>query len=184
MDKVVFLDRDGTINRDSQDYIKGWDEFEFLPESLAALERLNENGFTVIVITNQSAVPRKLISPEELDYLHTMMGNQIADAGGRIKDIFYCPHLPGEGCGCRKPQPGLIDQARRKYAIDLKSAVMVGDSAKDIECARNAGCGRTVLVRTGNGAEAGCELAAKGITPDFTAGHLAEAVDWIVKGTF
>ena len=179
--KVVFLDRDGTINRDSSDYIKGWTEFEFLPESLEALKKLYQNGFTSIVITNQSAVPRKLISREELDYLHAMMRKQIAIGGGQIKDFFFCPHMPGDGCDCRKPQAGLIIQAQRKYAIDLKSAVMIGDSAKDIECARNAGCGQAVLVKTGNGPVAEGELAGRGITPDYTADHLGEAVEWIFK---
>ena len=89
--------------------------------------------------------------------------------------------MPCDGCDCRKPQAGLIFQAQRKYAIDLKSAVMIGDSAKDIECARNAGCSKAVLVRTGNGSEAEGELAAKGITPDYTAEHLGEAVEWIIK---
>jgi len=179
--KVVFLDRDGTINRDSTNYIKSWAEFEFLPESLAALKKLNQNGFTAIVITNQSALPRNLISREELDYLHVMMRKQIADGGGQIKDIFFCPHMPDDGCNCRKPQAGLIMQAHDKYTIDLKSAVMIGDSAKDIECARNAGCGQAVLVKTGNGPEAEGELAARGITPDYKAEHLGEAVEWLVK---
>ena len=178
--KVVFLDRDGTINRDSPDYIKGWAEFEFYPESLTGLKKLNQNGFTSIVITNQSALTRNFISREELDYLHAMMRKQIAAGGGQIKDIFFCPHMPGDGCDCRKPQAGLILQAQRKYAIDLRSAVMIGDSAKDIECARNAGCGQAVLVKTGNGSEAEGELAAKGITPDYTAQHLAAAVEWII----
>ena len=179
--KVVFLDRDGTINRDSPEYIKSWSEFEFLPESMAALKRLNQNGFTAIVITNQSAVPRNFISREELDYLHTMMRKQVTAGGGHIKDIFFCPHMPTDGCNCRKPQAGLIIQAQRKYAIDLESAVMIGDSAKDIECARNAGCCSTVLVKTGNGSTAEGELAARGITPDYTAEHLGEAADWVVK---
>ena len=88
--------------------------------------------------------------------------------------------MPQDNCGCRKPQPGLIFQAQRKYDIDLADAVMIGDSAKDIECARNAGCGYSILVQTGNGLSAGDELHQKGIRPDHTAATLLSAVDWIL----
>ena len=146
---VVFLDRDGTINRDSRDYIKSREEFEFLPGSLEAIKNLTQNGFANIVITNQSAVPRKLVSSKELESMHNMMIETVALNGGEIKDIFYCPHRPDDGCDCRKPEPGLIYQAREKYAIDLATTVMVGDGAKDIECARNAGCGKAVSRSSG-----------------------------------
>jgi D-glycero-D-manno-heptose 1,7-bisphosphate phosphatase len=178
--KVVFLDRDGTINRDSSDYIKSWEEFEFLPGSLKAIEQLTAGGFTAIIITNQSAVPRKLISAERLDDMHRKMKQVIETNAGEIKDIFYCPHMPGEGCDCRKPQPGLIFQARDKYRIDLTAAVMVGDSAKDIECGSNAGCGKTVLVKTGDFVKAERSLTDKGIVPDFVAQDLYEAAGWII----
>jgi D-glycero-D-manno-heptose 1,7-bisphosphate phosphatase len=178
---VVFLDRDGTINRDSPDYIKSWEEFEFLPGSLKAIERLSAGGFAVIIITNQSAVPRKFISVEQLENMHHMMKQLIETNAGEIKDIFYCPHMPYEGCDCRKPEPGLIFKARDEYHIDLTAAVMVGDSAKDIVCGHNAGCGKTVLVKTGNFAEAQQSLADKGIVPDFVAQDLLEAAKWIIS---
>jgi D-glycero-D-manno-heptose 1,7-bisphosphate phosphatase len=139
--KVVFLDRDGVINRDSPDYIKRLEEFEFLPGSLEALRRLTERGFTCMVITNQSAPARGLMTPEALAAIHRRLCADVATAGGRILDIFTCPHLPADGCSCRKPQPGLLYAAQRKYGIDFSSAAMIGDSAKDIECALNAGVG-------------------------------------------
>jgi D-glycero-D-manno-heptose 1,7-bisphosphate phosphatase len=178
--KVVFLDRDGVINRDSPDYIKSWSEFKFLPGSLRALEKLTRKGFGLIVITNQSAVNRGMMSLKDLDLIHARMRTTVAAGGGKISDVFFCPHTPDEGCRCRKPEPGLIHQACRRYAIDLKNAWMVGDSAKDIECARNAGCGRTILVRTGNGAEAQTILARKNISPDYVAEDLDAAADWII----
>jgi len=178
--KVVFLDRDGTINRDSPDYIKHRSEFEFLPGSIEAVRELTSNGFAVIVITNQSALARNLISRRELDAIHAMMKKKIASAGGQIKDIFFCPHLPADGCNCRKPQPGLILQAQQKYGIDLTTAFLVGDSAKDIECARKAGCNRTVLVKTGCPDKAATHLAEKHMWPDYTAEHLQDAVKWIL----
>jgi len=178
--KVVFLDRDGVINRDSPDYIKGWSEFEFLPGSLNALKRLTQTGFTLIVITNQSAVNRRMISLNDLDAIHSNMRSVITANGGKISDIFFCPHTPDDRCGCRKPRPGLIHQAQRRYAFNLKCAYMVGDSAKDIECAQNAGCGYTVLVRTGNGAEAETILNRKKISPDYVAADLDDAANWII----
>ena len=177
---MVFLDRDGTINRDSPDYIKSREEFEFLPGSLEAINKLTRHGFVSIVVTNQSAVPRKLISLKELEFVHNMMTLTVALNGGEIKDIFYCPHMPDEGCDCRKPEPGLIFQAREKYEIDLTAAVMVGDSAKDIECARRAGCG-AVLVKSGQKDDVEAELKTRQISVDYVAKDLYEAAEWIIE---
>ncbi|MDY6789661.1 MAG: D-glycero-beta-D-manno-heptose 1,7-bisphosphate 7-phosphatase [Thermodesulfobacteriota bacterium] len=180
LDKVVFLDRDGVINVDRSDYIKNWSEFKFIPRSIEAIKTLTVKGFNIVVITNQSVINRRMVSQQGLDYIHTMMKNEIRAGGGLINDIFFCPHLPEDNCDCRKPKPGLIFQAQYDYSIELKDAVMVGDSAKDIECARNAGCGQAVLVKTGNGAEAEKALVKKKIYPDHVAQDLYEAVQWIV----
>jgi D-glycero-D-manno-heptose 1,7-bisphosphate phosphatase len=178
--KVVFLDRDGVINQDSPDYIKSWSEFHFLPGSLDALSRLTRQGFQLIVITNQSVLNRQMVPIEILKEIHSNMREEIRRHGGEITDVFYCPHRPDEGCKCRKPAPGLIHLAARSHRIDLRSAAMIGDSAKDIECARNAGCGYSILVQTGNGIRAHQELSAKGIQPDHIATTLSTAVDWIL----
>ena len=179
--KVVFLDRDGTINRDSPGYIKSREEFEFLPGSLEAIQALTINGFTIIVITNQSAIPRQLISRAELEHIHGMLLQAVRSNGGEIKDIFYCPHMPEDGCDCRKPEPGLILQAQHKHSIDLADAVMVGDSYRDIGCGLNAGCGKTVLVKTGIHANTAERLAEKGIVPDYVAEDLLDATQWIIS---
>ena len=178
--KVVFLDRDGVINRDSPDYIKSWSEFEFIPGSLEAIRLLTLNEFATIIITNQSVINRKMVSRKRLDYIHAMMKKAVSSNGGQIKDIFFCPHVPEDRCSCRKPSPGLIFKAKQKYCIDIVTSVMVGDSAKDIECARNAGCGHAVLVKTGNGDEAQKILKEKSITPDVIARDLLDAVGWIL----
>ncbi|KPJ78933.1 MAG: histidinol phosphate phosphatase [Deltaproteobacteria bacterium SG8_13] len=179
--KVVFLDRDGVINQDSPQYIKSWSEFEFLPGSIEALAALNRSGFEVIVITNQSAVNRGLISKALLEQMHDRLKAAVQSSGGRILDVFYCPHLPEEGCGCRKPKPGLIERACRKYGLNPETTTMVGDSAKDIKCARNAGCRRAALVRTGNGKAAHRELKAEGVPVDFVAEDLGDAAAWIIR---
>jgi D-glycero-D-manno-heptose 1,7-bisphosphate phosphatase len=177
---VVFLDRDGVINRDSPDYIKSWSEFEFLPGSLEALKQLTLNGFAVIIITNQSVIHRKMVTQKDLDFIHDMMKKTVQSNGGDIKDIFYCPHIPEDRCDCRKPNPGLIYRAKKRYQIDLETSIMVGDSAKDIECARNAGCGSAILVKTGNGVTAENILKDKMIYPDVIVQDLLEAVNWII----
>ena len=181
--KVVFLDRDGTINYDSPDYIKSRAEFIIIPGSIEAIRLLTLNGFASIVITNQSAIARKFISPAELDQIHAMMKEAILSGGGKITDIFFCPHLPTDKCECRKPSAGLIFQAQRKYNIDLSKTVMIGDSAKDIECALNAGCGKALLVKTGKDNEAEHIMKTKQISADYTADNLYDAAKWILANS-
>jgi len=183
MEKVVFLDRDGVINVDSPDYIKTWSEFQFISGSLEALTLLNEFGFTVFIITNQSAVNRGMIPEAVLHEMHDNMRRAVENQGGYIADIFYCPHRPDEGCGCRKPKPGLIEQAQQRHRLDLSTAWMVGDSAKDIMCARNAGCGHAILVRTGNGRSSERLLCEQQTPADRVVENLREAVDFIVNQT-
>ncbi|MFO7707214.1 MAG: D-glycero-beta-D-manno-heptose 1,7-bisphosphate 7-phosphatase [Desulfobacterales bacterium] len=177
---VVFLDRDGVINRDSPGYVKSVEEFEFLPASREALRRLAEHGVTAIIVTNQSALGRGWLTAEGLAAIHRRLCDGVQGHGGRIHDILVCPHRPDENCACRKPRPGLILEAQRRHGIDLESAVMIGDSAKDIACALNAGVGGNVLVRTGNGRRAEDELRRRGIAPDCIADDLLSAVDWIL----
>ena len=169
------------INRDSPHYIKCWEEFEFLPRSIEAIRQLNANGFEVIVITNQSAIGRRFISADTLQDMHRRMREQIRRHRGNVLDIFFCPHRPEDNCDCRKPRPGLIQKACRKHAIRAQEAIMVGDSAKDIECARNAGCAAAVLVKTGNGIAAKAELERKNLQIDHVAEDLYGAAGWIVK---
>ncbi len=181
MNYTVFLDRDGVINADSPNYIKKPSEFHFLENSARAVALLFKNGFDVIVITNQSVIGRGMTDFRELKAIFDKMRKGIEDAGGRIKDIFFCPHRPDQGCTCRKPMPGLILQAKEKYGIDLAHSCMVGDSVKDIECAKNAGCGCSVLVKTGNGAESERVLEKKDICPDFICKDLMTAAKWITS---
>ena len=179
--KVLFVDRDGVINKDSPAYIKSWSEFEFLPRSLEAIRRLTENGFDVILITNQSVVNRDFVSKKDLEAIHTRMKEVIKQNGGEVKDIFYCPHRPEDQCDCRKPLPGLILKAQETYQIDVAKTMMVGDSAKDIECAKNAGCGGSILVQTGNGITAEKILVEKGIFPSFIVKDLYEATSLLTN---
>lgn len=178
---VVFLDRDGVINHDSPEYIKSCAEFEFLAGSLEAIRDLTVNGFNIIIITNQSVIGRKMVSESGLKAIFDLLTSKVEASGGKIKDIFFCPHVPEDQCRCRKPETGLIQAAQQKYGIDLSKTYMVGDSTKDIECAKKAGCGRSILVKTGNGPAAEQDLIRKNLIPDHVAADLFEAAQWILE---
>jgi D-glycero-D-manno-heptose 1,7-bisphosphate phosphatase len=181
LQNVIFLDRDGVINRDSPDYIKSWEEFEFLPGSLEALAALTRAGYHLIVITNQSIIGRGMVPLSVLEDMFHRMRRAVEAAGGKIFDIYYCPHHPDEQCDCRKPEPGMIFQAKTAHAIDLPCTVMIGDNIKDVLCGQNAGCGATMLVRTGCGRQAEKELAAKQVSPTLVVDDLAAAADLILS---
>ena len=178
--KVVFLDRDGVINQDSPAYIKDINEFHFIDGSIDAVRKLTVNGFSIIIITNQSAISRGMINLKTLTAIHKYMLAALNKQGGIIKDIFFCPHHPKQRCKCRKPLPGMIFQAKQKYNIDLRASYMVGDSAKDIECAVNAGCSYNILVKTGNYTKALSRLSEKNISPGYIAANLDKAANYII----
>ena len=179
--KIVFVDRDGVINENRPDYVKSWSEFEFLPGSLDALKLLTRYGYGIIVVTNQSVIHRKLLTENKLRRIHEAMSRAVADYGGRIKAVYYCPHGPEDSCDCRKPEPGLLRQARREHGLDLAATAMIGDSFKDVLCARRAGCGRVILVRTGHGKEAEALCREAEIAVDRVADDLMEAARWLIE---
>jgi D-glycero-D-manno-heptose 1,7-bisphosphate phosphatase len=138
--KLVILDRDGTINRASDEFVKSPEEWQPLPGSLEAISRLNHAGFHVVLATNQSGLGRGLFDMAALNAVHSHMVKMVAAAGGRIDAVFYCPHAPDEGCTCRKPAPGLLHQIQERYGIDLHGVPYVGDSLRDMQAAHAAGC--------------------------------------------
>lgn len=148
--KLVILDRDGVINQDSDTYIKSPEEWLPIDGSIEAIARLHESGFTVAVATNQSGVARGLFDLYTLARIHQKMCGLVEETGGVIDGVFFCPHGPDEGCPCRKPKPGLLAQIASEFEVSLLGLPFVGDSLKDIQAARNAGC-RPILVLTGKG---------------------------------
>jgi histidinol-phosphate phosphatase family protein len=171
---TVFLDRDGVINRKRLDYVKRWDEFELLPDAIRSIVRLCRGGFDVVVVTNQSAIGRGIISDEALHAIHERLANRVTAAGGSIRAFLVCPHTPDEGCGCRKPRPGLFLRARDELQIDLSQAVAIGDQLSDVEAANAAGCGSAFLIAdSDDGSESAAALGAT------VAAGLTEAVDMI-----
>jgi D-glycero-D-manno-heptose 1,7-bisphosphate phosphatase len=148
--KLVILDRDGVINKDSDEYIKSPEEWEALPESLNAIARLNQAGYRVVIASNQSGLARGFFTLDTLNQIHNKMLKQLAEIGGNIEAIFFCPHAETEGCQCRKPRPGLFQDIANRLGISLAKVPAVGDSLRDLQAAIVAGA-QPVLVLTGKG---------------------------------
>jgi len=182
---AVLLDRDGVINRHRSDYVTSWEEFRFLPRTLAALAAMRQTGFRVAVVTNQSAVGRGLMAREALEDIHTRMLDRCHAAGGTIDAVFACIHAPWDACACRKPKPGLIIDAIRRLGERPATCVVVGDSATDLRAARTAGV-PFILVRTGQGEETLAQVRGNGLRPNVVVADLWDAFlavrEWFAHG--
>lgn len=175
--KAVFLDRDGVINSDRDDYVKNTDELCVYPFAPQAIRRLGEAGWPVFVVSNQQGVAKGIIAEDDLLAMQREIARQVENAGGHIAGFYYCKHLASDNCACRKPQPGLILAAAKEHGIDLSESVMVGDTERDIAAGKSAGC-RTVLVLTGKLTRDDVQhIPCK---PDFVAETVVEAVEFIV----
>ncbi len=177
---TVFLDRDGTLNRDSG-YVGRPDELELFPDTIEAVAQLTKAGARVVLITNQSGVGRGLFTHEDVGAVHRELRERLAGGGGTLHAIYYCPHHPDDSCLCRKPRTGMIDRAAEDLGLDLSSAYVVGDQKRDMELARSVGA-RAVMVTTGpTSTESLARFRAEGPVPDYVASSLREAVKWIMQ---
>ncbi|HEY5636968.1 MAG TPA: D-glycero-beta-D-manno-heptose 1,7-bisphosphate 7-phosphatase [Burkholderiales bacterium] len=148
--KLVVLDRDGTINHDSDHYIKSPAEWKPIASRLPAIARLNHAGFRVVVATNQSGIARGLFDATTLNAIHDTMHRAAAQVGARIDAVFFCPHAADSDCPCRKPKPGMLVEIGKRFNVALPDSHMVGDTIRDLGAAAAAGM-RPVLVLTGRG---------------------------------
>ncbi len=170
---MVFLDRDGVINESppTGSWVLSWEEFRFAQGALDALRLLREQGFTVVVITNQSCVGRGLARLEDIQAINTRMADAVSDAGGQIAGVYMCPHPKAADCACRKPKPGLIDQAARELGLRPERALLVGDAERDVEAGLARGCTTILIAPAGR--------------PDTKAHHvvtgLSEAVELVLR---
>ena len=146
--KLVILDRDGVINRDSPDYVKSPDEWQPYPGSLEAISRLHRNHYRVIVATNQSGISRNLLDLSMLHRIHQKMIAMVNEKGGQIDAVFFCPHQPEDLCSCRKPQPGLLLEASSRLGVSLAGVPFVGDQASDLDAARAVNALPILIQRT------------------------------------
>lgn len=172
MNRAVFLDRDGVINRKAPEgeYVTTWGQMDLLPDVADGIALLNRAGFRVIVVTNQRCVAKGLISIEELNALHARLRTYLESQFAVIDDIYVCPHDNIPPCRCRKPEPGMLMEAAREHDLDILHSWMIGDSVADIEAGKAAGC-RTVMIRDDLDFPTG---------PDLTATSLLEAAKLIV----
>ncbi|MFP5467304.1 MAG: D-glycero-beta-D-manno-heptose 1,7-bisphosphate 7-phosphatase [Gammaproteobacteria bacterium] len=189
--KLLILDRDGTLNRRRDDYVASPDEWEPLPGALEAVARLNQEGWRVVLATNQSGIGRGLFDMAALNAIHTKMNRALAAAGGRIEAVFFCPHSPEDGCHCRKPAPGLFEQIGARYGVPLAGMPAAGNAVRHVQAAAAAGC-QPHLLLTGNsehlrervGLGADADLAT--LLPALPAGtrlhaDLAAFADWLLS---
>jgi D-glycero-D-manno-heptose 1,7-bisphosphate phosphatase len=172
--RLIILDRDGVINEDSPDYIKSPEEWQPIPGSLEAIAQLNRAGYRVVVVTNQSAIGRGLLDLNTLCRIHDKMAHALADIGGFIEAVFFCPHRPEDNCECRKPKPGLLKDVASRLDMDLTDVPAIGDSLGDLQAAA-AVAARPILVRTGKGEATRQAIHGKMDVPVYR--DLAEAVD-------
>jgi D-glycero-D-manno-heptose 1,7-bisphosphate phosphatase len=158
--RLVIIDRDGVINKDSSAFVKSADEWIALDGSILAIAALSKAGFTVAVASNQSGLARGLFDQAALDAMHKKLHNLVSEAGGHVDRIVVCPHGPDDGCSCRKPNPGMFLELGQHYGLSLGDVPIIGDSLRDLQAAAAAG-GRPVLVLTGNGQQTAEALPAE-----------------------
>jgi D-glycero-D-manno-heptose 1,7-bisphosphate phosphatase len=177
---AVFLDRDGTINEE-MGYINHLSRFRLLPQAAPAIRRLNEAGFKVVIITNQSGAARGYFPAALVDEVHAYLKTLLGAEGAHLDGIYACLHGPDQNCACRKPKPTLMQQAARDLGLDLARSYAVGDRYRDVETATNAGV-QGILVLTGYGrGEYEYLRAAQKKQPVHVAPDLFEAVEWILQ---
>lgn len=151
--KALFLDRDGVIIENKDDYVRSWDEVIFYPDALAGLAQIRESDYIIVLVTNQSAIGRGLISIGEFEEINRKIIQVIEHEGGRIDAVYFCPHAPADDCICRKPKPGQINSAAEELNLDLRQSILIGDAVTDLQAGHAAGIPRLFLVRTGRGRE-------------------------------
>ena len=177
---IVFLDRDGVINRDPvASYVTCWEEFQFLPGVLEAIRLLNEKGFQIFIVSNQAGVGRRIYDEAALNVITQRMLEAIGKSGGQIRGIAYCLHTPEAGCSCRKPKTGLFEKLAGEHHLQLPGGYLVGDSERDIEAGKSLGL-QTILVLSGKTSPKEAERLS--VRPLQIANDLLDAAHSIVKG--
>jgi D-glycero-D-manno-heptose 1,7-bisphosphate phosphatase len=170
--KIIFIDRDGVINKEIG-YLYKIQDFEFIDGVFDACKYFLSLGYEIIIITNQSGIARGLYKEEDFLKLNTWMLEKFCEKDIRINDVFHCPHGPEDNCSCRKPKPGLFLKAIKKYSVDINKSWMIGDKETDIQSARDAGIEKTIIVKTGHSFDEDLTTA------DFILDSIKETIDII-----
>jgi histidinol-phosphate phosphatase family domain/HAD-superfamily hydrolase, subfamily IIIA len=181
MISYLFIDRDGVVNKDpggwtKTNYVTDWKDFHFVPGTLEALKILKDKGIKVVVASNQGGVNKGLYTKEELSKVNARMLKEIEKAGGAVEEVFYCIHKDEDNCDCRKPKPGMLTMAAKKYGVDPKTTYFIGDAPKDIGAGKRIGC-KTVLVLSGKSSLK--DIEGWEDKPDYVFENLLEAVKFL-----
>ncbi len=174
---AIFLDRDGVIIENRDHYVRTWADVAFIPQALPALAKIRSSPYKVVIVTNQSAVGRGLVSLEQVQGINTRIIDEIEHAGGRVDGVFICPHAPAEHCNCRKPLPGLLLQAAEALGLDLSRSILIGDALSDIQAGQAAGIPQIALVCTGRGTDQSRLPEARQLMPFFQFENLQKALE-------
>lgn len=182
MDRIIFLDRDGVVNKDPIDtangYVTKWKEFKFLRGAKRAIRKLTKAGYRVYIISNQAGISKGYFTLKDLKDVTKKMLKEIAKSGGKIAGVFYCPHRDKDNCDCRKPKAGLFKKALGPRKIDLKNTFFVGDKIADVQASHAAGL-KSILVLSGK--ESLKNKRQWKAKPDYIKQNLLDAVNWILK---
>jgi len=176
---AIFLDRDGVLIENRSDYIRDWSQVSTFPEAINALSAPEIKNYKVVIVTNQSAVGRGLLSPETAQDINDRLLDLIEKCGARVDGIYTCPHKPEDNCDCRKPKPGLLLHAARELSLDLHRSWMIGDAWSDVLAGHAAGVRGAVIVKTGRGAEQLLQRPIELKRNHFVFNDLSEALDAI-----
>jgi len=179
---AVFLDRDGVIIENRENYVRGWDDVSFIPGSITALKRLSGSPYRVLIVTNQSAIGRGLITIDEAMEINSKIVDVIKEHGGRIDSVQMCPHTAQDNCSCRKPEPGMLLKASAELSLDLSASFLIGDTRNDLLAGQAAGIGYLALVRTGLGATQEPLLASSALSSYDVYDDLAQAITGLQLG--
>ena len=182
MQRTIFLDRDGVINKDpggwaKNSYVTRQDDFFFIDGAIEALKKLKEAGYRICIVSNQGGISKGHFTQEDLDSVNEKMLAEIEKGGGRIDELYYCPHHDKDNCNCRKPKTGLIEQAIKKADVELKNTFIIGDDVRDIELGKKMEM-KTIFVLSGKRSLS--DVKNWPAQPDYIKKDLREAVEWIL----
>lgn len=181
---AIFIDRDGVIIENRTDYVRSWADVQIYPQALKALTSIISYPYKIILVTNQAAIAKEFLSLETASEINNRLVQIIRENGGRIDRVYMCPHRAEDYCQCRKPNPGLLFQARDEFSIDLSQSIMIGDALSDIRAGQSAGVQKNVLVLTGRGKEQARLAEAALIQPFSIFNDFYEAISALILGQF
>lgn len=180
MHAAIFMDRDGVIIENRSAYVRNWTDVEIYPQALLSLAKVSTSPYKFVIITNQSAVGRGLISIKTANEINDRLVKHITNSGGRIDGVFMCPHTPQDLCNCRKPKPDLLFQAAQSLSIDLAKSYFIGDAISDLLAGQAAGVKQAILVLTGRGKTQSLMPKPDKLKPYLTYPSLSDALSALI----